>query len=226
MVELAGYHPSWINVVQHVHPNVLGVPEEPAIEKQNKFEKIAGYPLNSENGFPNFLGAGESLFDGEFHTWYMRIDEDLTYVVVDDLELVRVPTARELVQPKYIMTNLAYDSKHGSREAVESETFDMKIDYIRVRQRESDLEVVPEGFAARPTIAGAGEAGEMLTVGAHAAASQIDYFWYRDGIPIADALGATYVPTVADIGHKIRCQVRALSLRDEPDAWTGEISIS
>ena len=45
---------------------------------------------------------------------------------------------------------------------------------------------------------------------------------YRDGVPIVGETGTGYELGSQDIGHKIRCHVRAVSVLDQPEAWTPE----
>ena len=64
--------------------------------------------------------------------------------------------------------------------------------------------------------------GQALTVVSNVIASQIECLWYRDGVPIVGETGTSYELSSRDIGHKIRCHVRAVSVLDQPEAWTPE----
>ncbi len=222
VIEIYGYFPKWLSVSQHVHTNVVRF-SDPGISKQSVKNKLAGYAVDAANGFSrDFFEPNLHFFDGEYHTWYMQIEDDYTYVVLDGLEVVRVPTVAELLQRMFIVASLSYDRAHGDRDALNSEFFDMTIDYIRVRQKESDLEHVPSGFNARPAITGSPAVGQTITVSPNTDAAQVECLWYRDGVPVVNAVANSYVLQVADAGHRIRCHVRAVSLLDQPEAWTPE----
>lgn len=216
--EYGGFEGAYININQHVHRPTLMALNEPGIIAKDVRYKIAGYRADGSNGFPRTV----DIYDGEFHTWYTHVDDDVTYFVVDGLEVARVPTTAELVAPKYIMVDFALDATKGGAVADPAQTYDMVIDYIRVRQKESDLEKIPLGFSALPSLAGVATPGSRLTVNPNTSAGHIEYLWYRDGTPVADANGASYLLRAGDKGGKIRCQIRALSLIGQPEAWTQE----
>ncbi|RWD52849.1 MAG: hypothetical protein EOS25_00360 [Mesorhizobium sp.] len=211
---------TWINISQHVHKPALAYPD-PQIAAADVRRKIAGYPIDQSNGFPNAI----DIYDGEFHTWYAQIEDNYTYFVIDGYEVARCPTTPELAAQKYIMVDLGFRSGRGGVLPDPSETYDMAIDYIRVRQKESDLAEVPAGFARLPELSGSASIGSTLSVQPNVPASHLEYLWYRDGVPIVGATAATYKLNARDAGHRIRCQVRALSLLDQPEAWTAEADV-
>jgi hypothetical protein len=212
---------TYINITQHIHKPTLGGYSDPGILTKDVRYKIAGYRLNSSDGFPRAI----DVYDGQFHTWYAQIEDDYSYFVIDGLEVARVPTTPELAAPKYIMVDFAYDKAKGRAALDVSQAYDMVIDYIRVRQTIADLQKVPTGFAALPVLSGKAAPGNTLTVMPETTARHIEYRWYRDGVPIIGELGASYLLQKDDSGHKIRCHVRALSLLDQPAAWTAESQI-
>jgi beta-glucanase (GH16 family) len=215
--EYDGLNGTYINVSQHVHKPRLDY-ADPNIEPRGVHWKIAGYQVDQSNGFPGTF----DVYDGEFHTWYAQIEDDYTYFVIDGYEVARVPTTPELAAKKYIMVDFAYDDKKGGAPPDPSQTYDMVIDYIRVRQTETDLARVPPGFSALPAFSGQASSGQALTVVPNVIASQIEYLWYRDGVPIVGETGTSYELSSQDVGHKIRCHVRAVSLLDHPEAWSAE----
>ncbi|CAN7706540.1 hypothetical protein LJR234_006060 [Mesorhizobium amorphae] len=215
--EYDGLNGAYINISQHVHKPTLGY-ADPHIAPHGIHRKIAGYPVDPSNGFP----ATIDIYDGEFHTWYAQIEDDYSYFVIDGWEVARVPTSPELAAKKYIMVDFAYDQNKGRAQPDPSQTYDMVIDYIRVRQSETDLARVPPGFSALPTLSGRASPSQALTVVPNVIASQIECLWYRDGVPIVSNTGTGYEPGSRDIGHKIRCHVRAVSLLGQPEAWTPE----
>jgi hypothetical protein len=215
--EYDGLNGAYINISQHVHKPRLGY-ADPQIEPSGVHRKIAGYQVDPSNGFPGTI----DIYDGEFHTWYAQIEDDYSYFVIDGHEVARVPTTPELAAKKYIMVDFAYDEKKGLAPPDPSQTYDMVIDYIRVRQTEADLTRVPPGFTALPAFSGQPSPGQALTVAPNVVASQIECLWYRDGVPIVGETGITYELGSRDVGHKIRCHVRAVSEFDQPEAWTPE----
>jgi beta-glucanase (GH16 family) len=218
--EYGGKDGTWINISQHVHKPTLAY-LDPQIAAADVRRKIAGYPIDQSNGFPKAI----DIYDGEFHTWYAQIEDDYTFFVIDGYEVARCATTPELAAQKYIMVNLGFGSGKGGSLPDPSETYDMVIDYIRVRQKESDLAKVPAGFGQLPELSGSASIGSTLSVQPNVPASLLEYLWYRDGIPIIGETGAKYKINASDAGHRIRCQVRALSLLDQPEAWTAEADL-
>jgi hypothetical protein len=216
--EYDGLDGTYINISQHIHKPTLGGYSDPGILTKDLRYKIAGYRLNSANGFSQTI----DIYDGEFHTWYAQIEDDYSYFVVDGQEVARVPTTPELTALKYILVDFAYDQHKGRAALDVSQTYDMVIDYIRVRQKIADLQQIPDGFDGLPILSGKAALGNTLTVVPHTRAKHIEYRWYRDGVPIFGEVGPSYVLRPGDSGHKIRCHVSALSLLDQPAAWTGE----
>ncbi|MFK0687653.1 hypothetical protein ACFX5Q_05530 [Mesorhizobium sp. IMUNJ 23033] len=215
--EYDGLNGAYINISQHVHKPKLGY-ADPQIATGGVHRKIAGYQVDPSNGFP----ATIDIYDGEFHTWYAQIEDDYSYFVIDGWEVARVPTSPELAAKKYIMVDFAYDQNKGRAQPDPSQTYDMVIDYIKVRQTETDLARVPPGFSALPTLSGRASPSQALTVVPNVVASQIECLWYRDGVPIVGETGTSYELGSQDMGHKIRCHVRAVSVLDQPEAWTPE----
>jgi hypothetical protein len=218
--EYDGLDGRYINITQHVHKPPIAYSHPGIVPKETRF-KIAGYRLVPNNGF----SAPIDIYDGEFHTWYAQIEEDWTYFVVDGFEVARVSTSPELAAKKYILVDFAYEMKKGKIPADPSQIYDLVIDYIRVRQKVSDLAKVPQGFDELPALSGEARLGSTLTVLPNVEASQIEYLWYRDGVPILGQTGVSCRLGTADAGHRIRCHVRAPSLLDQPEAWTAESAV-
>jgi beta-glucanase (GH16 family) len=219
--EYDGLDGTYINITQHVHKPALAGYADASILTTDVRYKIAGYQLDSSNGFPRTI----DIYDGEYHTWYAQIEDDFSYFVLDGYEVARVPTTPELVAPKYIMVDFAFDERKGRALPDPSQTYDMVIDYVRVRKKASDLAKVPPGFDALPALSGRAVSGSKLSVIPNTSASHIEYLWYRDGVPMVGVVGASCTLGVDDLGHKIRCHVRAPSLLDQPEAWTEESEI-
>jgi beta-glucanase (GH16 family) len=216
--EYDGSDGTYINITQHVHKPVLNSHRDPGILMTDVRYKIAGYRLDLSSDFPRTI----DIYDGEFHTWYAQIENDYSYFVIDGYEVARVPTTPELKAPKYIMVDFGYGERRGRAAPDISQTYDMVIDYIRVRQKIADLTQIPSGFDALPLLSGKVAPGNRLTVIPKTSAEHVEYRWYRDGAPIIGEVDASYLLRADDSGHKIRCHVRALSLLDQPEAWTSE----
>jgi hypothetical protein len=208
---------TYINISQHVHKPVLKYDAANILEKDVRW-KMAGYELDPSNGFAKTI----DVYDGEFHTWYAQIEPDYTYFVVDGLEVARVKSSTELKADKYIMVDFAYTRRQGRALPDLAAQYDMVIDYIKVRQLRSELAQVPPGFKALPSLSGTPRVGSILTVAPNVSASQIEYRWYRNGKPILGESNETYTLISKDVGQRIRCHVRAASLRDQPHAWSPE----
>lgn len=126
--EYDGLNGAYINVTQLVHASTLPY-AHPDVLVSDVSTKMFGYEVSPTNGFP----AKIDIYDGQYHTWYFQIEDDLTYMVLDGLEVGRCPTVPELTAQKYIMVDFAYRSGQGV--ADKTKVYDMTIDYIRVRQK-------------------------------------------------------------------------------------------
>jgi hypothetical protein len=216
--EYDGLNGAWINITQHVHKPRIET-SIPGIVQTEQEDKIAGYEVGPLNGFASKI----DIYDGEFHTWQARVEDDLTYFNIDGLEVARIATSQELAAKKYIMVDLAYAVNKGLATPDPAVTYDMTIDYIKVMQKEADLAVVPSAFSALPSIA---SVSGGLIVTPNVTASQIEYLWYRDGVPVVGATSAFYAVGAEDAGHAVRCHVRAPSLLDQPEAWSPAVMVA
>ena len=182
------------------------------ISEDVKRVKIWGGEMNLET-----IGTDFHYWDGEFHTYTFRVDDDLSYMSIDGRELFRVPTCAELRQRIYLIANLSVRTPDG--EPDRSVRHDMIIDYIEVRQDRRIVESFAPPFAARPVLAGNPKVGQALVVTPNlAGVKDIGFDWYRGGYPIAGDFKDTYRLTKDDIGSSIRCLVRAVGARDQPEA--------
>ena len=215
--EYDGRNGAWINTTLHVHaaPIPYDIPE--IRQSPDVRYKLDGRELVPKNNFDPKI----DIYDGQYHVWEFRIEDDFSYLVVDDKEVVRVPTEKWLRTKKYIMVDWALRAKE--RPAVAGQTYDMTIDWIEVQQRERDLADVPRGFRARPALSGARGAGRTITCAPNVEASQIEYRWYKNGEPIVGATQASFTEDANSAGKSLRCHVRAVSLLNQPEAWTAEI---
>jgi hypothetical protein len=220
-VEYDGLNGAWLNTTQHIHAKGIIPFDSPEIRHAPDIRyKLAGMELTAKNNFTPPI----DIYDGQYHTWEFRIEDDFSYMIVDDKEVVRVPTGRWLLVPKYILVDWALDAKKGKAKAVPDQTYDMTIDWIEVQQRERDLADIPSGFSGRPSLSGTRGAGHTITCAPYVSASQIEYRWYADGQPIVGATGPTLLENAVSAGKSLRCQVRAVSLLNQPAAWTAAMA--
>lgn len=217
-LEYDGKNGAWINTTQHVHAKALIPFESPEIRKSPDVSyKIAGRELNAKNNFTPTI----DIYDGQYHVWEFRIENDFSYLIIDEKEVVRVPTENWISLRKYILVDWALRAKE--RPAVAGQTYDMTIDWIEVQQRERDLAKVPAGFSARPILSGTRGAGSTITCTPNVKASQIEYRWYKNGEPVVGKTEATFVEDADSVGKAIRCHIRAVSLVNQPEAWSAEM---
>lgn len=205
----------------HIHAPSIVYPNDDTVSLATDVaKKPYGYSFETATD-ADFSGT-LNIYDGNFHKYTCKIDDDFIYWWIDDEEMCRTPTATFYTGLKYLIANFALDAAHGDRTPDPSETFDMVFDYIKVMQKSTDLTVIPTGFSGLPTIAGTTTSGSTLTVTPNTTGTQIEYRWYRDGVPIVTPIGTTYQLVAADVGHKIRVHVKNKSLVNQPEAWTAE----
>lgn len=216
-IELTGKDSSWNEGSLHIHEPEIAYPSDLSVRATGVSRKMAGYSVKASTD-ADFAGT-LNVFDANFHEWIAKID-DTTYTMwVDGEELFSVPVHAAMLKPKYLIANHALDVGHGDRVPASSEVFDMVFDYVEVMQSNTDLAVVATGFSALPTIAGYPFVGQTLTATPNTVGTQLEYRWYRDGVPIVTATASTYVVQSADIGHALRVHVKNLSLVNQPEAW-------
>ena len=218
-MEYDGLNGEWINTSQHIHagPVAYNIPE--IRQSPDLSDKIIGTTLNSSHNF----NPAVNIYDGQYHIWEFRIEDDYSYIIVDDKEVARVPSEAWMLVRRYIMVDWAL--REWENEAVDGEIYDMTIDWIEVQQRERDLEIAPSAFTALPTLSGTRGLGNTITCTPNVSASQIEYRWYKDGEPIVGEINATFVEDADSANKTLRCHVRAVSLLDQPEAWTAKMGL-
>jgi hypothetical protein len=217
-LELAGGGQSWLNsLASHVHsgqyPGKLG-----HLATDAEAYKVCGFTLDTAK-----VGFDHDHWDDTFHTWIFRILSDYTYVILDDIEIARVPTPAEYLRPLYLISSMGYRAGLGG--GTPGTNYDMTLDYIEVRQPTTQVESFVSPFTARPTLLGTAQVGEVITCDPKlpaGLAATADFWWYRSGYPIVGQVSATYTLTADDVGSKIRCMVKAVGATDQPEAWTDE----
>ena len=133
---------------------------------------------------------------------------------IDGIEFTRCPTNREWAAPRYFVASHLLDRPHGNRDLATDETVTMWFDSFEILYQDSVIAALPAAFSARPSLAYANGA---YTVTPNVNASHIEYWWYVNGAPIVAASGASFTMAQAS---GVQVQVKAKSLRDQPEAWT------
>ena len=202
--EYDGLNGLFLNHSMHVHPGRLPF-NSPEISVPDLSHKMIGTTLTLANGFDPQI----DIYDGQFHIWEGRVEDDFTYVLCDEHEVARMPTRPWLLRPRHHIISWAYRAQE--RAATPGHVYDMVIDWVEIWQRESDLAAVPAGFSARPTLSVADGVATLTpnTVG------QLEVRWYAIGVPSVGASGPNH-PALPGL----RAHVRNLSLWHQPEAWT------
>lgn len=216
MFEADSKNTSWVEGNHHVHQGRFLYPADPTIAPISQHKELYSGALGPALGWPTAF----DYQDGNYHDWVCKVEDDFTYFWLDGFEAGRVVTTEAMKKPRYLILNLALSGPHGDRSILATETFDMTIDYVEIMQKESDLAIVPAGFSALPTLSAA---GGVLTATPNTSGSQIEYLWYRDGVPIINQ-GPAYTTVPADVGHMIRVHVKNRAIVNQPEAWSAEFA--
>lgn len=175
------------------------------------------------------LAAGKQLcgvdaWDGRFHTWEVWIDEGLTCINVDGLEVARVATAPEYLERLFMYINTSLRDPKGLDE---SKSYDLVLDSVEGFRPAAAIDAVPGApFTARPVLSGAAEPGSTITCTANlAGCDDVWYYWHVDGYPRGFGTARTYTVLPEDRGASIRCMVKAAGATDQPEAWTAALPV-
>lgn len=194
----------------------------PKPEGYKRFKSYGGQMTEEKSKIP----GGLYHWDGQYHTWEVVIDRDMTYfnVTIPDadgkdrwVEIFRTPTA-----PTYLQ-NLDIHLTQGARKryGMPTQQEDLFIDFVEVLQKTEDVQKLPPLFSARPKLTGATTVGSTVTCEANVkGVKDIRYFWFADDYPLTWGPSNTYTITEADAGKAIRCMVKAVGALDSPEAWS------
>lgn len=168
--------------------------------------------------------CGVDAFDGAFHTWEVWIHDDLTYINVDGMEVVRVDTAPEYLERLYMYIDTSLKEE---KDLDEKRSYDLVLDQVEAFRPAAAIDAVPAApFAGRPALDGSGVVGGTITCSATiAGCSDVWYGWYADGRPRGSGRAATYTIRPEDRGTAIRCLVQAVGAKDQPEAWTAPLTV-
>lgn len=168
--------------------------------------------------------CGINAWDGEFHTWEVWIEDKLTYINVDGVEVARVDTAPEYLERFYMYIDTCLKSEKGMNASL---SYDMVLDHVEGFQPAAVVDAVPGApFTSRPVLAGTAAAGGAITCTANVAGCEdVWYYWHADGYPRGFGRSSNYSVLAEDVGTEIRCMVKAVGAKDQPEAWTAPLKI-
>lgn len=166
--------------------------------------------------------CGINAWDGQFHTWEVWIEDDLTYINVDGMEVVRVATAPEYLERLFMYINTSLKDGKGLDAG---RSYDLVLDRVEGFQPAAAVDAVPGApFTARPILTGTAVAGATVTCTPGIAdGNDVWYYWHVDGYPRGFGRGNTYTVAPEDRGADLRCMVKAAGAKDQPEAWTAPL---
>ncbi len=192
-------------------------------ESYPRFKVYGGEMTEEKSGIP----GGLFVWDGQFHTWEFVVEKDMTYTNVTvtgkDGREQWVEVYRNPTEPTYLeRLNLQLDyalKNHGA--PTNDERQDLVVDWIEVLQKTEDIRALPAPFKSRPRLSGANRAGSTITCEPGVeGVTDLRYYWFADGYPLTWGPSPTYRLTAAEAGKQIRCMVKAVGARDQPEAWS------
>jgi hypothetical protein len=231
--EFDGRNGRWLNALaSHVHAGIRkGISGHLARDATSY--KVWGGNLDEKR-----LGLGHlegmSLWDGEWHTWEVRIQNDTTVLAVTLLrggrevmvELVHCQTPKEYLLRLYLIVNYALRLKDGEPDRLKTHSFD--VDFIEVLQRQSTITRVSPPFKAQPTLLRVASTRSVVLCITDVNPGLFDlcFYWYSDGYPRGFTIEPRFMLTQADRGTNLRCMVKVLDAQGQPEMWTDEMEIS
>jgi hypothetical protein len=226
--ELDGKNPIWLNGgSSHVHsasfPGVFG-----HLTKDAKRFKVWAGELTAAR-----LGIEKDFtpWDGKWHTWEFAIEKEFTTLSVsvdksgreEMIELYRCPTPVEYLERRYVIVNYALRLEDG--EPDRSISHDLQIASFEVLQKAEKLGSFALPFIALPIILGTPRLGQSLKCehGLSPGITDIWYYWYADGCPRLVSPSPVFKPEAEDLGKTLRCMVKAVGAKGQPEAWSPEL---
>ncbi|WFB37800.1 hypothetical protein P3T73_08515 [Kiritimatiellota bacterium B12222] len=207
----------------HVHhgrfKGLFGHSEYDTMKKKNTPEEIHSLKMAAGKNI-----CGINAFDGNFHTWEVWIEADTTYINVDGVEVARVDTIPEYLERLYMYLDTSLKGREGMDESL---SYDMVIDSVEAFQPPSEINATPDApFTGRPTLTGNATAGSVVTCTSKLeGVEDVWYFWHVDGYPRGFGKSNTYTLLPEDEGAEIRCKVKAVGAKDQPEAWTAPLAM-
>lgn len=226
--EFDGQNGKWLNgLSSHYHyPYFRGESNIFArnTNSYNRFKVYGGELTEEKSKIP----GGLYFWDGKFHTWEFVMDREMTYINVTIeaangkeqwVEICRSPTAPIYLERVDLQFNYALKAKYGKPK--DGERQDFVVDWIEVLQRSDEISKVPEPFSERPSLSGANAVGSTITCDPNLKGIRdVRYFWFSDGYPLTWGPRNAIKLNEAEAGTEIRCLVKAVGARDQPEAWS------
>jgi hypothetical protein len=206
----------------HVHPGMYrGLFGHSAVDTMKKSAPDEIRSLKLAAG-PRLCGV--NAWDGNFHTWEVWIEDKTTYINVDGLEVARVDTAPEYLERLYMYLDTSLRDEKGMNPAL---SYDLVLSKVEAFQPATLVEATPRApFTARPVLHGNAAVGSTLTCTANlSGCDDVRYYWHSDGYPRGFSRSNTYTVLPGDAGAQIRCLVKAVGAKDQPEAWTAAVTI-
>ena len=175
--------------------------------------------------------AGINAWDGNYHVWEVWIEEKTTYINCDGIEIARVDTTPEYLERLYMYVDTCLknekmpDGSMGILGMDESKSYDMVVDSIEGFAPPEKIDATPAApFAARPKLEGTGKVGsEIKCVADVGGIEDVWYYWHSGGYPRGFGRSNTYTVLPGDKGAEIRCMVKAVGAKDQPEAWSAPV---
>jgi hypothetical protein len=216
--------PKWENYgATHIHNNVFkglyGHSANDTMKKTTVPKEVWSQKMDS-----GLHVAGVNPYDGNYHTWEVWIDDKMTYINVDGIEVGRTETTPEYLMRLYMYINTGLKDANGM-DATKS--YDMVVSKVEGFEPAESVDATPGApFTGRPTLAGTPQVGSTLTCTANVkGCTDIWYYWHSDGYPRGFSRSNTYTVLPDDKGAPIRCMVKAVGAKDEPESWTAPLVI-
>ena len=188
--------------------------------------KIYGGKLDNALFDVNKPTGNVNLFDGEWRTIELMIDDDFSYYGItgdkgngeERLEIARTPTPTEYLQNLYLIVDYALKN-HG--DLLPNQRTEMVIDYIEVKKKTNTFSQFSLPFTARPSLSGTAKVGQTITCNPNiSGVDDVIYHWIAGGEPREINRSGQYICNPQDQGKKIRCVVRAVGHKDKGFAYS------
>ncbi len=177
--------------------------------------------------------AGLNAWDGNYHTWEVWIERETTYINCDGIEIARIDTTPEYLERLYMFVDTCLkeekmpDGSMGILGMDESKSYDMVLDYVEGFAPPEVVDATPGApFTARPTLEGTPTVGSTITCTANVqGVKDVWYYWHSGGYARGYSRSNTYTILPDDKGAEIRCMVKAVGAKDQPEAWTAPLKV-
>jgi hypothetical protein len=213
--EYVGLFPSYVETNLHVHNVEIYMPDDPWSLPDDQDSEVANYTIGS-------AGTGWSytptFYDSNWHEQVtLLVDRPGTCITwIDGVEFARWPSSNAFEQSKFFIGSHFMFRPNGGRDVFPDETVTQWFDSFEVLYPDTFIAAWAAPFTARPTLSYSAGA---YTCTPNVVANHIEYRWYVNGVPVVLATGPTL--TMASTTG-VQCHVKAVSLKNQPEAWTAK----